>query len=420
MQTVTAVTGSNQKSVFWWEKAFAVAGLLLSTGAVLRLLREESGAAFNPVQGDMIIQGLWSGIYMITFFLLLPRFRQVVRIAFQDKFLWLLVGLALVSILWSVAPGMTLRRSVALLGTTVFGIYLASRYSRQELLTLLVWTLGLSAVLSLGFALLLPSHGVHHNLPHLGAWRGIYVNKNVLGRLMALAALVGLMVSFSNHRGRVAGLVFFGVSVEILFLSTSKTALAVFFTLLLLLLIHLYRMGHRRTILPVLLIVLTLLLFNWFGTASPTRLPEADATLTGRTHLWQAVWEMIRQKPWLGYGQGAFWLNWNGPSSDIWNRFDWKPPDAHNFYLDLWLQLGLVGLAAFAFSLFTSLFKALALARKKDGLDGMLPLLLLAAMLMYGITDSAVLVQNSFYWILYVVISIQLRTEHGKGEEGRT
>ncbi|MDD4169646.1 MAG: O-antigen ligase [Desulfotomaculaceae bacterium] len=427
MQSVTVATEVKRESIFWWEKAFAVAGLLLSTGAFFPLWREGSGVAFNPVQGDIIMQGLWSGIYLVTFFLLFVRFRQVVSLAFKDKLLWLLVGLALVSVLWSEVPGITLRRSVALLGTTFFGIYLASCYSRQELLKLLIWTLGLSAVLSLGFTLLLPSLGLHHNFPHFGAMRGIYVNKNVLGRLMALAALAWLMYSLNNHKNhkeRIVGLCFLGISAGIMFLSTSKTALAVFFILLFVFLIYLYRSGRRRNILPVLLIVLvagssgTMLANNLNLAATiPFHHNGLDPTLSGRTQLWQLVWDMIQQRPWLGYGYSAFWLNWTGPSGYIWSVIGWNPPDAHNFYLDMWLQLGLVGLAIFAVSLFSNLFKALAMiARRKNGFAGMFLLLLLAGMIMYGITDSSILIQNSIYWILYVVISLQLRTKHGEGK----
>ncbi|MDD3653303.1 MAG: O-antigen ligase [Desulfotomaculaceae bacterium] len=423
MRSIAVVTGVKQKTISRWEKAFAVAGLLLSTGALFPLLREDCGAAFNPVQGDIIMQGLWSVIYLVTVLLLFVRFRQVVSIAFKDKLLWLLVGLALVSVIWSDAPGLTLRRSVALLGTTLFGIYLTSRYSMQELLKLLIWTLGLSAVLSLSFALLLPSLGIHHNIPHFGAWRGIYINKNVLGRLMALAVLVWLMYAHSNPERRMSRLVFLGLSAEIMFLSTSKTALAVFFVLLFVFLIYLYRTGSRRNILPVLLIILVagssgFMLANNLNPAAtiPLHHTGLDTTLSGRTQLWQLVWDMIQQRPWFGYGYSAFWLNWTGPSGYIWNVIGWNPPDAHNFYLDMWLQLGLMGLVILALSISRNFLEAIAMARRKNGLNGMFLLLLLTSIIMYGITDSSILIQNSIYWILYVVISLRLRTKHGEGE----
>ena len=32
-----------------------------------------------------------------------------------------------------------------------------------------------------------------------------------------------------------------------------------------------------------------------------------SATLTGRTRIWQMSLDNIAQRPWLGYGFGAFW-----------------------------------------------------------------------------------------------------------------
>lgn len=408
-----------------WENLFVVFVLLLSTGAIIPLLRKENGMIFDPLQGDMIIQGLWFGIYIITFFLLIARLRQAAYFAYQDKLVWLLVGLALVSVLWSGAPALTLRRSIALLGSSAFGIYLVTRFTWQELLRLAAWALGLCAILSLAFILLLPSCGIHHDLQHSGAWRGIYVHKNALGRYMSLAAITWLLYAFNNMRGRIVGLVFFSISLELLLLSTSKTSIIVFILLLCPLLIYLYRVGRWRHVLPVILITLVIASSAILLTiTSPTtnleqekstiltQLSEVDLTITGRTLLWQAAWDMVQRQPWLGYGYSAFWLGFEEPSGHIWRDLRWEPPNAHNGYLDLWLQLGLVGLIFFIILVIATMFKTLFLLCRKRGQFEFFSMIFILFILINNISESFILVQNCIFWILYVAISARISIDY--------
>src|SRR5262249_19561066 len=119
--------------------------------------------------------------------LLARRTRETLRLLARERWLGVLCGLAAASILWSVAPDVTLRRAAALFGTTAFGVYLASRYSVHELLRLVGWVLSAAVGLSVVTAIFFPNLGIS---PDDEAWRGIFVHKNNFGRAMALACLV--------------------------------------------------------------------------------------------------------------------------------------------------------------------------------------------------------------------------------------
>jgi O-antigen ligase len=399
---------AGMSKVMLWEKIFTVTGLFLSTYAVIPLLRKQNGVVFDPFQGDLLIQFLWAGIYAVTFFLVMTHWRQVTRAAFLDKFLWLLLGLAFLSIAWSGTPVVTLRRCAALFGTTTFGVYLAARYTREELLRLLLWALGACAILSVVFALLLPSYGIHPRTYH--ALRGVYENKNILGCFMALAALTWLLYSFSQSRGRMVGITFFLISIALLLLSKSITAFIVFFLLFIILVYYSAKYYNIWALRPFIIFAvgsLFIWLYGHFGIALDFL--GRDATLTGRTLIWQEVWRMILQRPWLGYGYSAFWLGWNGPSSYVWNALPSKVISAHSGFLDLWLQLGLAGVCIFLISFFSNLFKAQVLLRQKGSFEKLFPLLFFLFIFLYNISESAILMQNSLFWILYAAISIQLR-----------
>ncbi|CAA9319106.1 MAG: hypothetical protein AVDCRST_MAG93-5659, partial [uncultured Chloroflexia bacterium] len=131
----------------------------LSTGALIPLLiRQGAQGDQELAQGDPLSQVVWLGVYATTSLLIVTRWRRFLWVATRDKLLLLLVGLAVVSVVWSVAPAITLRRDVALLGTTLVGAYFAMRYEPGEQLRLLAWALGVAALLSLLFALALPSY----------------------------------------------------------------------------------------------------------------------------------------------------------------------------------------------------------------------------------------------------------------------
>ena len=79
----------------------------------------------------------------------------------------------------------------------------------------------------------------------------------------------------------------------------------------------------------------------------PLALLGRDATLSGRTGLWDAVLAAISMKPLLGYGYESFWNGLAGPSASVVAAVHWIPPHAHNGFLDLWLDLGALGLLIF-------------------------------------------------------------------------
>src|SRR5690606_28972864 len=100
------------------EKGFAGVAIFLSTGAFLPLLFGDSAADTGEVVPNRIIQGIWSVVYVITVLLLLKRWKASVRLIVSDKLLMSLIILAVASILWSSATAITLRRLIALIGTS--------------------------------------------------------------------------------------------------------------------------------------------------------------------------------------------------------------------------------------------------------------------------------------------------------------
>ena len=402
------------------EKGFTVLSLFLLTGALLPLLQRESGTVYDPAQGDPLAQLIFGGIYAITYFLLLVRWKTVLRVVTSEKLLVLLVGLAALSVLWSDAPPITLRRALALLGTTLFGAYLAIRYSPGELLRLLAWALGLAAVLSLVFALLVPDYGISQQ-GHLSGWRGIYGHKNSLGRMMALGAPVFFLLALDSHRGRWALWTGFGLSVALVILSNSVTAWLMLLILAFLFIVQRAVRTHPLFAAPAFLLLFLLGVGILFGALlnADTLLSVLgrDTTLTGRTRMWAPLMDEVFKRPWFGHGYGAFWLGWEGESASVWRTVGWTPPHAHNGFFDLTLELGFVGFAVFSLHFLRGIRKAVLRVCSSKTTDAVWLLTYMMFIFVYNLTESSILARNSLLWALYTATLLSLRLSYAPKAE---
>lgn len=392
------------------ERIFVFLGLQLFSGAIIQVLSKVAGVTVDSVSGDPKMQILWSAIYLITFLLTFRQWKQFINVASRNKLLLLLIGIALVSFLWSAAPGVTLRRSIALVGTTLFGVYLATRYSPKELLRLIAWTFGIGAVLSVIFALALPEYGIQ---PYSGAmtWRGIYRHKNLLGRLMGLNAIILLLLATNNPRYR--WLIWSGISLSVglLLLSQTKGGLVSFVILLILLPIYKALRLNYTLVLPFLIIVLNIagIVIMWLVNNLEPLLASIgkDITLSSRTPLWESVIYKIQERPLLGYGYSAFWLGWQGESAYIW-QMGWDAPNAHNGILDVCIDLGLIGLIVFLSGFFITFIRGVRWVRLTKTPEPIFVLIYLTYVLVTSQSESNILTQNDIFWVLYVAVSFSI------------
>ena len=78
---------------------------------------------------------------------------------------------------------------------TLFACYLSARYTTERFMQLLIFMGVIAALLSIFFALALPSYGIFQGYAG-GAWQGICKHKNALGVSMAFLLTP---IFFTNH-----------------------------------------------------------------------------------------------------------------------------------------------------------------------------------------------------------------------------
>lgn len=393
------------------EHAFTVVSLLHYSGGPLFVIL--SGGANEGEQGEggastdsSLILLLFFVIYLVTLFLLILRWRKVLYVLSKDRFIWVLMALAVASMLWSTNPAKTINRSIALIGTTLFGLYLASRYSMKQQLQMLGWTYGIAIVLSFAFAVALPKYGIMGGV-HAGKWRGIYNHKNTLGKVIVPGVIVFLLLALGSQKRRRLLWCGFGLALLLLLLSTSKTSLVNLLTVFVAFAgFQILRWRYHRMI-PAFTVLSTVgtTLYVWItaNTAALLGSLGKDETLTGRGDLWPLVLQKIWERPWLGYGYGAFWDGLNGESAFIWYASGWKPPNSHNGILDVLLALGWLGLSILAIGFFTiSLPKALVWVRLSKTPEGFWPALYMTYYVLANLGESTLMIQNDIFWVFYI------------------
>jgi O-antigen ligase len=400
-----------------FELVFSIISLVHISQAIVPLLLTggaSEGDGLSVASFDLSLSAKMSLlIYFITFALLILRWKKVFFTVSTNKFLWILIGIICFSYFWSVSPTQTFRFSIYAVGTTAFGLYLATRYTLKEQFDLLAWTYGLMIVLSLLFAIALPQYGLMGGV-HEGALRGIFTHKNQFGAMMVPAGVIFLLKAFRGEKNGWVYWLFLALTCALMVLSRSTTALGTLGIMLLLCLIYrIFRWRYEVMVSAILAVTVVALvgIILIAGSVDSDSIFNAigkDTTFSGRTFIWEYVWDQIQKRFWLGYGLAAFWNGFDGPSGYVQLAMRIEVIYAHNGFLDIWLSIGLIGLSVFAAGYFTMIAQSLALLRKSNSPEGFWPLLFLTYILLSNLTEGTITTMNSSFWAIYTAISYSL------------
>lgn len=396
----------NWRGFSFLERGVVCVALMLSVGPILPSERAYVGGS-GP-EGQPVFQVAWIVLYLLGFIIAL-RHRAALWSSVRENAVVLApVLVALASVWWSDAASLTTRRATALLLTSLFALTLAELLSLRDLFVVFSWVLAALLVVSLFVILAFPGYGLDHIRGD--AWQGLFATKNELGRVAALSLAVWVLRFFALPR-RTGALIVVGLSVVLLLESRSRTALVTAIVVLVFIsLVPMLRAEPRRAVAGSMfgVAVFGSAIF-WILTHEELVLSalKAAPTLTGRSQIWAASWLMARRHIWLGYGYSAFWLGAKGPSAIVASIVGSILPSAHNGVLEIWLELGAVGVAAATLAFLVLLRRSWLLLRRPGTVLNAWPMLFWLFVLMSNLTESAFLVENSMLWILTVALAAQ-------------
>lgn len=237
---------------------------------------------------------------------------------------------------------------------------------------------------------------------------GVTNQKNELGRLCLVTGIALLWLMWQDRaaqsklprldRWATAGLA--ALALGLLVLSESRTALACLLLgagLLLAVRLPLLRARPARVVGAAVGAAAVLAVADLaFGVRDELlAMFGRDPTLTHRTGIWRTLLAMPTQ-PALGEGFMSFW---SGPRlQEIWTTLQAGILQAHNGYLEQYLNLGVVGVAFMA-GLFTLGLLGARAQMQHDVPGGLLRLAFLASAALYNVSEAAFHGQTSVWWI---------------------
>ena len=260
-------------------------------------------------------------------------------------------GLAVISTVWSVQPGVTLWASLEFLVTIVIAIYVPVALRPRFIVQMLF-----ASALAIGVASI---PGFLHSLSSGNPMTGIFASKNANAAEAEFWAFISTYLAFDRGSARPIRLAAqASIFVAIVFVYYSRAigsavSVALFFMLLAAGTSYAAVPRHLRLIvlmalLPMVIgVLLTLpdLRDGWQD--FQTNVLQKDNTLTGRTFIWDTADRVSRAHPWLGVGFAAFWTHGNPYAEGIWRTFAINNRSGfnfHNVFVEYRVALGHIGL----------------------------------------------------------------------------
>lgn len=341
---------------------FNPTGVVIDGGSTL-----EEGSPF-----DRIFLFSLLGLGLIT--LLKRRFNWSAGIK-ENKWLILLIGYMLVSILWSEMPYVSLKRwareFIALIMAFVITTETNPRKALESLFRRVIYILiPLSYVLIHYYA----EYGrLYLHREGKLMWIGATLHKNQLAQLCLFASFYLIWTFSKRWKGRSPSAAryqtFFELCILILAfwlmggpqhsLTYSATTTGAFVAGLSIFSVLSWMKKHGTVAGPTAFMAFIAFIII-YGTITPmvgklslidvSSLLGREETLTGRTEVWAQLVPAAMSRPLFGFGFGGFWTTLNRAVYDI--------SDAHNGYLGMTLELGFFGILFFSFFILSAMRKA--------------------------------------------------------------
>ncbi|MBL8376625.1 MAG: O-antigen ligase family protein [Burkholderiales bacterium] len=403
------MSASVDKPIGRWTFYFAIFFTLLPFGA----------GAEGATEGSTLRQVVWAAIFFSAGIVLIrrPQCWSMAWDSIPKSFIVLLLFVC-GSIIWSPEPFVSFKRVIQVVGVTVLAAAMIAggkgSYRTHRLVT---------PVLLLGTLLAVAVGGVFRDFAFApDGFRGFMATKNNFGQLAVLSIVFGISYVVIEKRLRaiyiplaLLGLAGLGLSRSV----TSMWALAAVFALV----IAPYwfiKASVSWRILAIDLILCVVLGAHAAGVifGYPTlqesldaffRLTQRDITLSGRTYLWQLMWAEIEKHPLLGIGYGGFWLGLKGDSGQISYLVRWGyPGQAHNGYLDILNEIGLVGTVLTLVFIFQHLQNLTRLFRQ-DVVGGLFHFSIFVLVATMNVAEATILRTTHLWWIVFMTSALEVQ-----------
>jgi O-antigen ligase len=290
-------------------------------------------------------------VYVLSLACILPWIKLLWRQLCRNALIFSVLGWALLSVLWSDNPSTSAVNGLRMTINLALVVYLFERYSGNDIQKLVMLVGSIAAAGSIFLVFVLPQYGLQsRGVYALGAWEGIFGQKNICGLEMLILLLPAFFVKLTATYARLMRGGYIATVLLIIAMTRSAGAwivsgICLAFVALLKLTT---RMAKKDAVIVLIAIAGSAIVVGAVLMANYDTLMFAlgkDPTMTGRTILWAALARSILRHPFLGYGYMAFWQGIvTGPSRSLALQLHWLGlADSESGILEMWLELGIVG-----------------------------------------------------------------------------
>jgi len=326
-----------------------------------------------------------------------------------------LLSFALMSVLWSDLPLVSLKRWIRDLGNyLVILVILSDSHPLDAVRTVLRRASYLLIPLSIVLIKYFPALGKQFSIwTGAAQFVGVATSKNMLGAACLVSGVFffwDTVTRWSNRQERrtkrilVVNCAFIAMTLWLLNLSNSATSRVCLVIGCLVVVAAQSGWGKRhpgflKTVIPACFCLYLILAFGFNLSGTMASQVGRDPTLTERTSIWNIVLNM-HTNPLVGTGYDSFWL---GPRLEkIWQTMP-GINEAHNGYLEVYLNQGSIGfflLAGLLIASYRTICKQLSLSPRLASLN----LALWTIMLFYNMTEAAF--RAHLMWVVFLLAAI--------------
>ena len=316
-------------------------------------------------QYDLVHQSVLLTAYAFVA-LAIGSISRVINDLRQNFMLCVILAYAALSLLWSGNKYATAVALVALAGTTLVGMFMASRYG-----TRLVRIIFVAVAVYIAFTLPWYIAGVEiatFTADGSRSFRGFADHKNLLGNMNGLALIIGYVLMRSSRiDARRAIPVLMLLATTLVVSRSSNSVLAAAMTIIMYeASVFLFRLKASRVayLFGMGLFVMIMGGIAFAISKDILALLGENETFSSRTVIWRLVMIHVDRKPLLGEGYGAFWSE-TSPYIITFAKMFYGSTlrQAHNGVIEIAAQVGFVGVALFFGFVLYTLYLGYTLAR---------------------------------------------------------
>ena len=295
---------------------------------------------------------------MFAFIAFVPNAKKVFDIIKREKILTFFLIWALISITWSAYPLVSIKRWFQVFNYLFIPlVFFSYCKSIQQIIGTIKPILFIYLSLSIIVVFIIPGA----KDPLFGTWRGFSPHKNALGQIVLMCTiLMSLLIIYeTNLYKKIINFMYLLIAIVLLIGAFSSTIILAFVLFASASFIY-YLQASVFNKLGIGRFVALSSIFSFAGifyliySQTPEIIESLNltgkdiTTFSDRTYLWEYMMFEITKHPILGCGFRGFWVIGSIGIQTIWNRFLFLPIQAHNGYLDIMNEMGVIGLSFLA------------------------------------------------------------------------